>query len=71
MAGNLQAYVVIVEDHIVQVREYIVLAEDGPDAEELVQKGEFFFESEPTTVETIGSEVVRCENLNTYEKEER
>ena len=56
-------YVVTVEDHVVQVTNYIVRAEDIDHARRLVAEGIYAFESEREVVDTIESEIKTVEAI--------
>ena len=60
MAAN-DFYVVSVEDHVIQITNYIVRAESKDQACDLVANGVYAFESEMEIVDTINSEIKSVE----------
>ena len=53
----------VVQDTIIQSREYAVLARDELAAREMVAQGRFLTESEATTMDTIKTEIVSAEKV--------
>lgn len=54
-------YVVSVEDHVIQITNYIVRADSKEKACDLVANGIYAFESEMEIVDTISSEIKSVE----------
>ncbi|UOW93411.1 hypothetical protein SEA_LABELLE_87 [Mycobacterium phage Labelle] len=54
----MDVYLVVVQDKVVQSREYVVFAKDEHDAKERIKRGEFLSESEATTIDHDGESVV-------------
>lgn len=59
----MPVFLVVVHDQIVQSREYAVLAKDEEDAKAKVAKGEHLTESEATTMDTVGTQIVSAEKV--------
>ena len=63
----MDVYLVVVQDTIVQSREYAVMVPKGSSADEVkekIQKGEFLTEGEPTFVEAIEpSRIISAEKV--------
>jgi hypothetical protein len=59
----MPVFLVVVHDQIVQSREYAVLAKDEEDAKAKVAKGEHLTESEPTTMDTVGTKIISAEQV--------
>lgn len=62
-------YLVVMQDQIIQTREYVVIADDEQKAAELVAQGHFIAESEPSTMETLESQVVSVEEIVAEERQ--
>jgi hypothetical protein len=56
-------YTVVIEDTVVQRREYITFGENERDAETHIRQGLFISESEPATVDTVATEVKSTEKI--------
>lgn len=54
----------VVQDTIIQSREYAVIAKDETAARELVAKGMFLTESEATTMDTVQSTIISTEKVH-------
>lgn len=54
----MNVYLVVVQDKVIQSREYVLFAKDEHDAKERVKKGEFLSESEATTMDHDGESIV-------------
>ena len=63
MGNDHKAFLVTMEDTVVQVREYVVRADSADQARANVQAGQFMFESKPTTVETVESHIQSAEEI--------
>lgn len=61
--ANKNFYVVTVEDQVIQVTSYIVLAEDIDHAQRLIAGGVYAFESECEVVDTVSSEIKSVEEI--------
>ena len=64
MDGELEAYIVVTQDTVIQSREYVVYAKDGDDARRRVAKGQFLVESAATTMDTVRTVVVKIDKVN-------
>ena len=51
----MKLFVVTMEDTIVQIRDYVVLADDQAHAENKIEHGEFLNEGTPETIGTMQS----------------
>lgn len=67
MDTESKTFILVVEDTIVRVTEYIVKANNPAHAEEKIKAGSWMFESAGETVETIESAVVRVETIEDIE----
>ena len=56
-------FVVTVQDTVIQVREYVTRAISKNEAEMNVEHGHFMYESVPTTVDTLESEIKTIEEI--------
>ena len=61
--ANKNFYIVTVEDQVIQVTSYIVLAENVEHAQRLVAEGVYAFESECEVVDTVSSEIKSVEEI--------
>lgn len=61
----MTVFLVVVQDTIIQSREYAVIAKNEMAARELVAKGMFLTESEATTMDTLKSVIVSAEKVHT------
>ena len=59
----MPVFLVVVHDTIVQSREYAVLAKDEADAKARIARGEHLTESEATTMDTVGTQIVSAEKV--------
>jgi len=55
---------VVVQDTILQSREYAVIAKDTADAQKKIAGGLFLTESEPSTMDTLKSQIVSAERID-------
>lgn len=62
MSGS-KFFIVTVEDHVIQITNYVVKAKDEKSARSYINKGMYAFESEVEVVDTISSEVKNVEEL--------
>ncbi len=63
MSENREYYIITVEDQVIQITNYIVLANSEQQARELVANGIYAFESEREIVDTISSEIKTVEEV--------
>ena len=56
-------YIVTVEDHVIQITNYIVRAENEEKACDFVANGKYAFESEVEVVDTIESTIKTVEEI--------
>lgn len=61
--GKKDYYIITVEDQVIQITNYIVLADSEQQARQLVAKGVYAFESEREIVDTISSEIKTVEEV--------
>jgi len=61
----LGIFLVVVQDTILQSREYAVIAKNEEDAHKKIAGGFFLTESEACTMDTINSKVVSAERIDT------
>lgn len=59
----MNVYLVIVQDTIIQSREYAVIAKDEASARDMVAQGKFLTESEATTMDTLKTAVISTEKV--------
>ena len=58
-----KVFIVVLQDRVVQIREYVVIANNEDHAAELVQQGHFISESASSTVDTEESVIVKVEEV--------
>lgn len=58
-------YTVVIEDTVIQRREYVTFGENEKDAEKHIRQGLFISESEAATVDTVTAEVKSTEKIGT------
>ena len=61
---KLGIFLVVVQDTILQSREYAVIAKDAADAKTKIARGLFLTESEASTMDTLRSEVLSAERVD-------
>lgn len=60
---NKKPYIVVVEDTIVVLREYVTLATDEKEAKDNILNGEFVVESEGTVIDNVNADIKNVERL--------
>ena len=62
-----KVYIVVVQDLVVQSREYVVVGISRENAVDLVKNGHFIVESGPSTMDTVKTQIVSVEELDPTE----
>lgn len=60
----MNVFLVVVQDTIIQSREYAIIAKDATDAKNKLAEGRFLTESEATTMDTLKTMVVSAEKVD-------
>jgi hypothetical protein len=66
---NRGIFLVVVQDTVIESREYAVIADSVDDAKEKVSKGQFLTESERTVMDTEDTKIVSAEKVGTLSEQ--
>ncbi len=64
----MKIYNVVIQDTIIQRREYVTFGENENDAVQHIANGLFMIESEAATVDNLDSQVISIESVGTVDE---